>query len=356
MRLKALDVQLTEDAVVTWHEQRHTHIVQAIHVKAVIVKLLLGPLAKKVLCPGLPPGVVALTPSIVGVTPTILGKEYRAGVVQVAMVSSRCLTGHKMQGMTVPSVRLINFLKHQTTSRQWLYVACSRVPTLQGLFSEQPLKTLPRYWNKADLALDHEMARLYLMELETDVRIIEARHEMVPQDLRKAIVTQSAVLAEVLNRLHYLKTRAWLTGPPTLAVQPTERPQHKPWSSSNRATGVHSHVRPEPQRLDKKTKQTRGARSPRKRQRTSSDMAVQSPVLASTDKQADVSQEPIHEMEHEEIPSMDELHDTQVSTISICTEYPNNSDTIVSKHCSHIYYASYVTPVIIYTTPAVRRS
>jgi hypothetical protein len=54
-------------------------------------------------------------------------------------------------------------------------------------------------------------------------------------------------------------------------------------------------------------------------------MAKQSPVLASTDKQADVSHEPIHEMEQEEIPSMDELHDTQVSTISICTEYPNNA-------------------------------
>jgi hypothetical protein len=361
MWMKALDVQLTPDAVVTWDEQRYTHIVQAIHVKAIIVKLLLGPLASKVMCPGLPPGVVALTPSICAVSPSIRGQTYRCSVVQVAMVSNRCLTGHKMQGMTVPSVRLISFLNHPSTKREWLYVACSRVPTLQGLYSEQPLSTLPRYWNKADLALDHEVARLYLMELETDVRIIEARQEVVPQELLDAIVTQSTVLAEVLNRLHYLKTRAWLTGPPEQSVHSTDKSKHRPWNTSNKATGVHSRVRVQPERPTAQPPRTTNARSPRKRQRTTGNTCSSSRVLFTTgntcsssrvlfttDKAVPVSQAPVHEMLPEEIPTMDEQDATQVSTISVSSKCHTN--TMIECQVYHHTSTTQPSYATLYTT------
>jgi hypothetical protein len=344
MWLKALDVLLTPDAVVSWDAQRHTHVVQAVHVKAIMVKLLLGPLAGKVLCPGLPPGVVALTPTTCAVTPTIRGMKYRCGVVQVAIVSNRCLTGHKMQGMTVPSVRLISFMKHPTTNRQWLYVACSRVPNLSGLYSEQPLPTLPRYWNKADLALDHEMARLHLMELETNVRIIQARLEVPPQELRQAIVTQSSVLREVLNRLHYLKTRTWLTGPPIQSSQPDNPNKHRPWKTSSTATGVHATVRAPKQRPDTTKQRNANDRSPRKRQRhngaISKASATQTLTKSNKEREPAVRPLPKHEM-----TPLDELQDTQVANFN----YGKYCTTL--KHLSHVH-----ANIMIYNTLDIHKT
>jgi hypothetical protein len=135
MRVKVVDVQLKPGAVVTWDALRSTHVVHAVHVKAVMVKILLGPLADQVLFPGLPPGVVPLPPCTKGLPAKdvqICGIDHHIGIHQVPIVSARCITGHKMQGMTVPSVRLFNFLKSAIVNRQWLYVACSRVPRLTG--------------------------------------------------------------------------------------------------------------------------------------------------------------------------------------------------------------------------------
>jgi hypothetical protein len=172
----------------------------------------------------------------------------------------------------VPSVRLIKFHKHPTTNRQWLYVACSRVPTLGGLHSEQLLNIDPRYWNKPDYALDSEMARLLLMELETDVRIIQGRNQVVPDELLQEIAAQAEVFAEAKNRLHYLKTRTWLTGPPTRAPLPRDEAAE----SRNRN-----------KRKPSQSKPSANARSPRKRPAQQPASKVTNSAKATTTKTSD---------------------------------------------------------------------
>ena len=205
MWLKAIDVDLREGAVVTWDALRQTHVVQAVDVEAVIVKILLGPCAKQVLFPGLPPGVVPLTPTTIGLKVPLCGVDHSIGIVQVAMVSSRCITGHKMQGMTVPSVRLFNFLDSSIVNRHWLYVACSRVPTLAGLFSDDRLPESPEYWNAPYLPMDHEVARLYLMELLTTKRIMKARGDWPSSELQEAIAAQTNILTDIKLELQRTK-------------------------------------------------------------------------------------------------------------------------------------------------------
>jgi hypothetical protein len=190
MWLKALDVVLKKDAEVTWDPIRNTHVVYAIDVEAVIVKVLLGPLRNRVLYPGLPAGVIPLPTVQHGATVTVPGSgQVYVGMCQVPIISSRCLTGHKMQGMTVDAVHLFDFKRSGVADRQWLYVACSRPTTLAGLCAEEALDNSPWYWNKPSYMLDHEHARLRLMELQPTVRILEVTDLKASRHLLEQVTT-----------------------------------------------------------------------------------------------------------------------------------------------------------------------
>jgi hypothetical protein len=216
MWVKCLDVELKPDATVTWDEERQTHVVYAVDVDAVIVKLLLGPASKMQLYDGLPVGVMAIPPLQKPVHVSLNGvpKKICAGVMQLPMISSRCLTGHKMQGMTVPSVQLFDCQRSGVSDRQWMYVACSRVPHIDGIRSHEKLRTDSKYWNQPSFKLDHEQARLFLAEMDTTMRLMKARNEAPPEALVHARLAQFKVVKAALSRreIHFTKGERQISG------------------------------------------------------------------------------------------------------------------------------------------------
>jgi hypothetical protein len=177
MKVKALDVDLCPGAIVNWDEAKRTHWVEASDVSCVLTKLQLGPIREEQLFTNFPPGVVPIIPLTkrnlnIHPSPGLTIKSI--SLTQIPIVSAKCMTGHKMQGSSADAVCLAGFLRSRVATRQWLYVALSRVTSLAGLFLLEPLPEDPAYWNKRDLDYDYEMARLDLATLKTHMRVRDA--------------------------------------------------------------------------------------------------------------------------------------------------------------------------------------
>jgi hypothetical protein len=95
---------------------------------------------------------------------------------------------------------------------------------------------------------------------------------VVPDELLQEIAAQAEVFAEAKNRLHYLKKRTWLTGPPTRAPLPRDE-------------AAESRIRNK--RKPSQSKPSANARSPRKRPAQQPAPKVKNTAKATTNKTSD---------------------------------------------------------------------
>ena len=142
MWVKILHVVLRDDATVTWDDSVKSHVVPATQVRAIIIKLEIGPLKKKVFYPGLPAGVLALPMTTRKLTTRIAGGRLAIRTVQSVLVHASSVTGHKIQGLTLDFVCIINFLHSGICTPKWLYVALSREPWKVCIWRNQSQKIL----------------------------------------------------------------------------------------------------------------------------------------------------------------------------------------------------------------------
>jgi hypothetical protein len=105
----------------------------------------------EVLCPGAPPGVFPITIKSISTKARLLKrplhhntrggfakqKAFSLTIAQLPVVPGFCVTGHKVQGLSVTALLIMEWGR----DAEWPYVVLSRVTTRKGLFLLSPMQS-----------------------------------------------------------------------------------------------------------------------------------------------------------------------------------------------------------------------
>jgi hypothetical protein len=130
MEVELVDIVLKPGKSPTWDARRRHYTVVASKVYCVLVKATLGDVSKKVLAPGMPPGVLAIVPTMKACTLQFQGIKDTFYLTQVPLTPGFARTLHKVQGQK--KTRVILFPESGTTAA-FAYCGLSRCPTMAGM-------------------------------------------------------------------------------------------------------------------------------------------------------------------------------------------------------------------------------
>lgn len=102
----------------------------------------------------------------------VSASTFRISIRQIPVIPAGAITGHKCQGQTCDSLLVASFGRYAKGADGWLYVALSRVRTMDGVFLAEPLSENPADFKQRH-AVDAEMTRLRHM-IEPTNKILTA--------------------------------------------------------------------------------------------------------------------------------------------------------------------------------------
>jgi hypothetical protein len=127
MEVELVDIILKPGTTAQWDTRRRHHTVRAEQVHCLIVKATLGEVSKRVLAPGMPPGVLAISPDTKTCHLDFQGITDHFKLTQLPLTSGFARTLHKVQGQKKLAVVVY---PEKGTSGAFAYCGLSRCPTM----------------------------------------------------------------------------------------------------------------------------------------------------------------------------------------------------------------------------------